>query len=369
MENLDCVVIGAGVVGLAIARELSLAGREVIILEGEVGTGMEASSRTGEVVHAGLYYTPGSLRANLCVTGRELLYSYCRNRGITHRQSGELVVAPEPSSVAAVEGIRVQALACGVNDVVFLGRDQVSDMEPDLCCEAALLSPSSGIVDSHSLMKTLLRDAEEAGAILLLGTPFLAGRIDGSNIEADIGGPEPVKVNCRAVINSAGIHAQPVAGSIEGLDPGFVPPSFLCKGSYFTSNVSHPFSHLIYCTPSQDGPGIHFSFDLAGQSRFGPDAVWTDRIDYDINTERSAFFEQGVRRYWPDIPENVLNPGFAGYFARTYGPDDPVKDWIIQGPEDHGIPGLINLFGIDSPGLTACIAIAQYVKNKLSVES
>ena len=299
---------------------------------------------------------------------RELLYTYCQDRGVTHRKSGELVVAPETSSVATVERVREQALACGVKDVVMMDQNQVSDIEPDLSCEAALLSPSSGIVDSHSLMKTFLREAEETGAILLLGTPFQAGRIQGGNIEIDIGGPDPVKTNCRVVINSAGIHAQSVARTITGLDPIFIPPSFLCRGSYFTSSADIPISHLIYSTPSQDGPGIHLSFDLAGQARFGPDAVWTDKIDYDIEPARAAHFEQGIRRYWPGIPENSLGPGFAGYFARTYGPDDPVKDWIIQGTEDHGIEGLINLFGIDSPGLTACMAIAEYVKDMLGIE-
>ena len=367
MENLDCVVIGAGVVGLAAARELSLAGREVIILESEESIGMEASSRTGEVIHSGLHYTPGSLRANLCVSGRELLYSYCRDRGVAYRRLGELVVAPEPSSVADVERIFDQALDNGVDGLILLGRNQVSDMEPGLNCQAAILSPSTGIFDSHRLMKVLLRDAEEEGAILLLGTPCLAAGISSGGFEIEIAGSEPLIASCRTLINSAGIHAQHVAGSIDGFDSSLVPPSHLCKGSYFTISTRLPFKHIIYCVPSGEGPGIHLSFDMAGQARFGPDSEWVEKVDYDVETGRGHLFEQGVRRYWPDVPYGTLQPGFAGYFARTYGPGDPVEDWIIQGPEDHGIPGLVNLFGIDSPGLTACLAIAGHVKGKLSV--
>jgi L-2-hydroxyglutarate oxidase LhgO len=368
VEDLDVVVIGAGIVGLAVARELSLAGREVIILEADTGIGMEASSRTGEVVHAGIHYAPGSRRSSLCTAGKELLYTYCHSREVAHQKLGELIIITEPSAAGAVEKIKDQARASGVDDVLVLDKRQVKVLEPDLKCEAALLSPSTGIVDSHGLMNALLRDAEEEGAILLLGTPCLDGRVNGGGIEIELGGPEPTRATCRSLINSAGIHAQSVAGSMEGLNPGFVPSSYLCKGSYFTSSVRTPFSHLIYSTPSHEGPGIHLSFDLAGQSRFGPDAVWMDTIDYDIDSGRAVLFEQGVRRYWPDIPENALQPGFAGYFARTFGPDDPQEDWIIQGPEDHGIPGLVNLFGIDSPGLTACMAIAECVRDMLGIE-
>jgi L-2-hydroxyglutarate oxidase LhgO len=367
MENLDCVVIGAGIVGLAVARELSLSGREVVILETEQGIGMEASSRTGEVIHAGLYYKPGSLRASLCVRGKKRLYAYCRNNDVPSRRLGELVVCPEPSSVHAVKKILDQALACNVNDVSLLDGNCVREIEPELRCEMAIMSPSTGVVDSHALMQAFLRDAEEEGSILLLGTPCLSGKINSNGIEINIGGPEPLKITCQGLINSAGIHAQKMAASIDGFKAGLVPPSYLCKGSYFTISKETPFSHLIYSVPSGDTPGIHLSFDLAGQARFGPDAQWMEEVDYDVDYERGSFFEQGVRRYWPDVPAGSLNPGFAGYFARTYGPDDPVSDWIIQGPDDHGIPGLINLFGIDSPGLTACMSIAEYVKGKLNV--
>ena len=348
-------------IGLALAREMALSGREVVILESADRIGTEASSRTGEVIHAGIHYPHNSLRAGLCVQGRDMLYSYCREKGVDHSRTGELVVATEQEQLQQINKLHDQAMSNGVSDVQLLDRDDVRDLEPGITCKGALFSPSTGIIESHGLMKTFLDDAVRTGALLVLNTPVVSGRLTGSSVELKYGGPEPGRLSCQNVINCAGIHAQKVAASLEGLDPAHIPPAFLCKGSYFTTSKTPPTSRLIFSLPSDTTPGIHLSLDLAGQVRFGPDSQWVDGIDYEVDGSRAGVFAAGVRRYWPDFPEEALQPGFAGYFARTYGPDEAVRDWMIQGPEEHGAPGLVNLFGIDSPGLTACMAIGKTV--------
>jgi L-2-hydroxyglutarate oxidase LhgO len=276
--------------------------------------------------------------------------------------TGELVVASDSSSITEIEKIYLQARSNGIYEVELHDHASVLELEPGLRCKQALLSPSSGIVDSHGLLKAFRSDAEGAGALLALCTPVIAGIITPAGLEIEYAGPESGKLLCRSLVNCAGIHAQGVAAALKGLDPSSVPPAFLCKGSYFTTSVRTPFSRLIYSLPFEGSPGIHLSFDMAGQARFGPDSRWVESIDYDVDASGSGPFTRGVKRYWPDLPDGALRPGFAGYFARTYGPGEPVADWMIQGPADHGIPGLINLFGIDSPGLTACMAIAELVE-------
>ena len=365
MEHLDCVVIGAGVVGLAVARAMALARREVFILERTEGIGPEASSRNSEVIHAGLYYPSGSLKARLCVRGRDLLYDYCQLRGVRYDRIGKLVVASDQSEVPRLEEIRRQGEVNGVDDLHWLEKEDANRMEPLLRCEAALHSPSSGIVDSHGLMEALLSDAEEHGAILALNSPVEGGRVSDSGIVLEIGGSDPMIAGCRTVINCAGIHAQETAGSLEGFPSRTLPPLFMCKGNYFSFSGKAPFSHLIYPLPDESGLGIHLTFDLAGQVRFGPDAQWVDEIDYHVDEGRAESFYTAVRRYWPDIPGGTLHPGYSGIRAMVRGPGEDVADFVIQDSGDHGVPGLINLFGIESPGLTASMAVADEVAERV----
>jgi len=365
MEKTDCIVIGAGVVGLAVARKLAQSDREVVILEGADRIGTEASSRTGEVVHAGIHYPSGSLRARLCVEGRDMVYAYCQHQGINHRMTGEMVTAGDRSQWKDLEKLMAQALANGILDVRLLDKGEAMTLEPGLACSGALISPTTGIIDSHALMKAFLADAVGAGAVLALNTPVLAGKITGHGIEISHGGSETGTISCDALVNCSGIHAQQVAARLQGFDPVHVPDTFLCKGSYFITSKAPPISRLVFSLPSGSVPGIHMSLDLAGQARFGPDSQWTNHIDYHVDPTRELFFASGIKRYWPGLPDGALHPGFAGYFARTYGPANPVADWIIQGPDVHGVDGLVNLFGIDSPGLTACMAIAEEVVKML----
>lgn len=361
VEKLDCVVIGAGIIGLAVARALSLRDREVFILEKSEGIGNEASSRNSEVIHAGLYYPTGSLKARLSVEGKDQLYRYCVEKGIEHNRIGKLVVATEESEMPRLEQIEKQGRINGVRDLRMLDRSGVQAMEPGLHCNAALLSPSTGIIDSHGLMESFLADAEDLGAIMALGSPVGRGEIRSEGIVLEVGGHEPMNVVCRTVVNCAGTSTADLARSIEGF-PGYtLPRTYMCKGNYFTLTGSTPFSRLIYPVPNQAGLGIHLTFDLAGQVRFGPDTEWVERIDYTIDVSRTEMFYEAVRKYWPDLPDGSLNPGYAGIRSKLSGPGEDARDFLIQGPVDHGVPGLINLLGIDSPGLTSCMAIADEV--------
>jgi L-2-hydroxyglutarate oxidase LhgO len=361
MDELDAVVIGAGVVGLAAARALALRGREVVILEAESGIGTGTSSRNSEVIHAGIYYPRDSFKARFCVQGRQALYAYCADRAIPHRRCGKLIVATLASQEAALETLLAQANANGVTDLVRLTAGDARVLEPALHCTAALLSPSTGIIDSHALMVALLADAEANGATLAFKSPVTRGAIAVDGIELAVGGDDPVRVKARTVINAGGLLAQAVAASLDGFPHQHVPPTFFCKGNYFTLGGRPVFSRLIYPIPERAGLGVHVTLDLAGQMRFGPDVEWVDAIDYSVDPHRGDRFYAAIRTYWPELPEGALVPGYAGIRPKLGGPDAPASDFVIQGPATHGVPGLVNLFGIESPGLTASIAMAEYV--------
>ena len=360
MDQVDCVVVGAGVVGLAVARALELQGREVLVLEAAHAMGTGTSSRNSEVIHAGIYYQPGSLKATLCVRGRALLYDYCRERGINHRRCGKLLVATEPAQVAQLQGIADQAQRNDVTDLVLLSADEARQIEPQLVCEAALLSPSTGIVDSHGLMLALLGDLENAGGVLALNSPLAKAIVGPSMME--LHAADGTRLQARTVVNAAGLHAPALAARFAGLDQRFVPPAFYAKGNYFTLATRAPFSHLIYPVPQVAGLGVHLTLDLGGQAKFGPDVQWVDAPDdLTVDPARGDDFYAEVRKYWPGLQDGALLPGYAGIRPKISGPGESACDFVIQGPRDHGVPGLVNLFGIESPGLTSCLAIGDMV--------
>jgi L-2-hydroxyglutarate oxidase LhgO len=360
-DKVDCVVIGAGVVGLALAREFALAGREVIVLEAEDAIGTHTSSRNSEVIHAGIYYAPGSLKAVSCVRGRQLLYRYCEERGVAHRRCGKLIVATEDAQVATLRKIQAHAAANGVDDLRLLTGKEAKAMEPALRCVAALLSPSTGIIDSHGLMLAYQGDAEARGAMLALKSPVTGGSVEPGGIALEVGGAEPMRILARTVVNSAGLTAQRLAATLRGFPPDKVPPTFFAKGNYYSLSGRSPFTHLIYPVPEAAGLGVHLTLDLAGQARFGPDVEWIAEIDYDVDLHRADGFYRAIRDYWPGLKDGQLAPGYAGIRPKLGGADQPASDFVIQGPAEHGVPGLVNLFGIESPGLTASLALAQQV--------
>src|SRR5690606_5074015 len=306
MERVDCVVIGAGVVGLAVARRLAIAGREVLILEAAGMIGTETSSRNSEVIHAGIYYPTGSLKARACVAGKHRLYAYCVERGIPHARCGKLIVATSEAQKKTLEGIRAQATANGVDDLEWLEPDAVAALEPEVFCTAALLSPSTGIIDSHGLMLALLGDAEDHGAMLAFHAPVERGRITDDGIELEVGGAEPMALLARTVINSAGLHAPVLARRLQGLDPQLVPTPYFCKGNYCPLSGARPFRRLIYPVPGEAGIGVHVTIELAGQVRFGPDVEWVDAIDYDVDPPRAEVFYDAVRRYYPGLRDGAI---------------------------------------------------------------
>ncbi len=363
MEAVDTVVIGAGVVGLAIARELAIAGDEVVILEQDAYFGSGTSSRNSEVIHAGIYYAPGSLKATLCVEGRERLYEYCASHGVGHRRCGKLIVATEPDQVAGLDKIERRALAAGVDNLRWLSGDEAIALEPALRCHRALLSPSTGIVDSHGLMLAYLGDAEDRGAMLARRSRVLSvsrGPGGGYLLDVDAEG-DRVQLACRRLVNSAGLAAPSIARTIDGLDPAHVPRAFMAKGNYFSLGVRCPFSRLIYPIPNEAGLGVHLTIDLGGRGRFGPDVEWVETENYDVDPRRADGFYEEIRAYWPGLPDGSLQPGYAGIRPKIVGPDAPAADFVISGPAEHGLDGLVNLFGIESPGLTASLAIAGRV--------
>ena len=362
MEKLDAVVIGAGVVGLAVARALALAGREVVILEAEDAIGTHTSSRNSEVIHAGIYYPKGSLKARACVQGKELLYEYCVTHGVPHKRTGKLIVATSDSQLPELKSIQAKAHGNGVTDVVWMTRPQALALEPELHCVAALYSPSTGIIDSHALMLAYLGDAEANGAMLGLKSPLIGAQVvaDGFVLHA---GDETVKA--KTLVNSAGLRAPSVAKQIEGYPVDKAPGEFYAKGNYYSLNRKNPFSRLVYPVPEPGGLGVHVTLDLAGQARFGPDVEWIDKIGYDVDPKRADRFYAAIRRYWPGLPDASLSPGYSGIRPKTAGPKDPAPDFEIQGPAKHGVPGLVHLFGIESPGLTASLALAGMVLDEL----
>jgi L-2-hydroxyglutarate oxidase LhgO len=359
MERVDCVVIGAGVVGLALARQLAFQGQEVVVLEAEDRVGTGISSRNSEVIHSGIYYPAGSLKARLCVAGQRGLYAYCEAHGVAHRRCGKLIVATDESQLDALGHLRTRAEANGVADLRWLDAAEARHLEPRLSCVAALLSPGTGIVDSHGLMRALRREAEAAGAAVVLKSPVLGGRRRAEGLEVRVGGAEPMALLSGRVFNCAGLGAQAVAAAIEGIRPTSIPPLHLAKGNYFGLAGAAPFSRLVYPVPSEGGLGVHLTLDLGGQARFGPDVEWVDREDYDVDPRRADRFYGEVRKYWPELPDGALQPAYAGIRPKLHGPSEPAPDFLLQREEAHGVPGLVNLFGIESPGLTACLALAE----------
>jgi L-2-hydroxyglutarate oxidase LhgO len=362
MDRIGCVVVGAGVVGLAVARALARAGREVVVLEQERLIGSHTSARNSEVIHAGIYYPKGSAKARLCVRGREMLYAYCEAHGVPHRRVGKIVVATSPEQEGALAAIAVAAAANGVDDLRPLSGAALRAMEPALRGTAGLLSPSTGIVDSHALMLACRGEIEDAGGAVALATRFLAAHREGDGfvVEAESGG-ERVTLGCELLVNAGGLFAGAVAKSIEGLEAPFARPVFCCKGTYFGVAGRVPFGHLIYPVPERDGLGTHLTLDLAGRGRFGPDTEWVAGIDYSLDPRRGEGFYAAIRRYWPGLPDGALAPDYAGIRPKLFPAGGPATDFVIEGEAAHGLPGLVNLFGIESPGLTASLAIAEEV--------
>lgn len=365
MEKIDCVVIGAGVVGLAVARALALEGREVMVLEAMPGIGMGTSSRNSEVIHAGIYYPQGSLKARLCVEGRQMLYDYCEARGIPHRRCGKLIVATSEAQVAQLQPIMDRAAANGVNDLVLLGRAEALAMEPQLECVAAFHSPSTGIVDSHALMLALQGDIENTGGMVVLNSALDEAACTPVGIELTM--RDATQLLAKTVVNAAGLHAPALAHHFDGLDSRFIPTAYYAKGNYFTLSGRSPFSRLIYPLPGAAGLGVHLTLDLGGQAKFGPDVQWVDSPDdLQVDPARGEAFYAEVRKYWPALHDGALQAGYAGMRPKISGPGEPPADFCIQGPAEHGVAGLVNLFGIESPGLTSSLAIAACARNLLA---
>jgi L-2-hydroxyglutarate oxidase LhgO len=368
-EQIDCVVIGAGAVGLAVARALQLSGHETILLESELATGTGTSSRNSEVIHAGIYYTPGSLKAKFCVEGKQLLYEFCRSHGVGYRNCGKFIVATAADQVEVLEKIRVTARSNGVDDLRFMSREEILSKEPRLNCVTALESPSTGVVDSHGYMLALQGDFEAAGGMTALGSPVLGADCTGGGITLRVGGEEPMELRANIVVNSAGLHAAPLARRFHGLPLEKVPEFHYSKGNYYALSGRSPFSRLIYPVPVPGGLGVHLTLDLAGQARFGPDVERIDAVrdardlNYDVDPARADAFYAEVRKYWSALPDGALHPAYCGIRPKLGSPSAPLSDFVISGPGEHGVPGLVNLFGIESPGLTASLAIAKYVLN------
>lgn len=364
--DVDCVVLGAGVVGLAVARELALAGREVLVVEAAEAIGTGTSSRNSEVIHAGIYYPENSLKARLCVQGRHLLYAYCKERGIAHSRPGKLIVASSLEQTPQLKAIAQRAHRNGVDDLQWISGAQAQQLEPNLRCAAALVSPSTGIIDSHGLMLALQGESESHKAQYVFHTPFTGGEILRNGLfSLSFGGIEPLELTAACVINATGLSAPANAHKLAGQPAEHIPAAYFCKGSYFTLSGKSPFSRLIYPMPDNAGLGVHLTLDLGGQAKFGPDTEWIEGEDYTLDPARAGAFYTAIRRYWPDLPDNALAPGYTGIRPKISAAGDPPADFVIAGPAMHGVPKLINLFGIESPGLTSCLAIARAVRQAL----
>lgn len=361
IERIDAVVVGAGVVGLACARALARRGREVVVLERNAAFGTETSARNSEVIHAGIYYPAGSLKARLCVAGRKRLYAFCEAYGVAHRRCGKLIVATNAGQQTKLLDIQARAAANGVDDLRVLSAREARALEPELRCNAALHSPSTGIVDAHGLMRALLGDAERHGAVLALRTPLVAAEIVDGGIDVATGGEAPMQLRTRVLVNSAGLSAVDVARGIAGLPAAHVPCAHLAKGNYYALAGRAPFSRLVYPVPEPGGLGVHLTLDLGGQARFGPDVEWVEAIDYAVDPARAERFYGAIRTYWPGLADGALRPAYCGLRPKLAGPGAPDADFVIAGPAAHGVTGLVNLFGIESPGLTASLAIAEQV--------
>jgi len=371
-EKVDAIVIGAGVVGLAIARELSALGKEVVIVEADKAIGMGTSSRNSEVIHAGIYYPQGSLKARLCVEGKDRLYDFCKSHGVPYKNLGKLIVATSPEQISQLSLIQEKARKNGVNDLKLLDKEATQKLEPNLRAEAALLSPSTGIIDTHAYMLALLGDAENKGAMLALNSPVLSATFDETGLNLEIGGESPMTLAADIIVNSAGLSAIPLAHTFNGLSKDTIPKAYYCKGSYFSLGAKAPFKHLIYPVPEEAGLGVHLALDMGGQARFGPDVEWLsdsqpDDINYEVKSSRGDQFYAAIRNYWPDLADGKLRADYSGVRPKVQAPGEDARDFIIQGHSEHQVSGLINLYGIESPGLTASLAIASEVINRLEL--
>ena len=364
METADCVVIGAGVVGLATARALARKGREVLILESEDAFGTATSSRNSEVIHAGIFYTHGSLKEKLCIAGRDKLYAFCDVYGITYKRTTKLVYATDEAELPGLKKLQTHAANSGVH-MVWMTQEDIRRIEPNLHCVAALHSPLTGIVDSHAFMLALLGDAEAHGAAIAYHSPIVGGRSEDDGVVLDVGGDAKMSLKARTVVNCAGLGAQGVSRAIKGVKPASVPPQHYAKGNYFYLSGKPPFTRLIYPLPGHASLGLHYTLDLADQGRFGPDLEWTDTIDYRVNESREASFYEAIRKYWPGLPDGALRPGYTGIRPKIQGPGESSKDFVIQTPDQTGVNGFVALYGIESPGLTSSIAIADYVADRV----
>lgn len=359
MERVDAVVAGAGAIGLAVARALARSGREVVVLESESAIGTATSSRNSEVIHAGIYYPPEYLKTRLCVKGRRALYDYCETKGIEHRRTGKLILATRQEEMPRLRALQRTAAANGVR-LSSLARAEITELEPEVRCVAALWSAETGIVDSHGLMLALQGDLEAAGGIVVLNTPVLTVNRDGSVFEVEVG-PDGDRLGCDFFVNSAGLESQALASRTRCISAGQIPERRLVRGHYFYLSGAAPFRHLVYPLPAASGLGIHVTLDTGGQVRFGPDTEAVSIVNYDFDEGRAPAFVDAIREYYPGIDDRELRPGYTGIRPQLAGPGGRQQDFVIQGPETHGVIGLVNLFGIESPGLTAVLAIGDYV--------
>jgi L-2-hydroxyglutarate oxidase LhgO len=362
---MDVLVIGAGIIGLAVSRALALRGHGVIVTEATGGIGNGVSSRNSEVIHAGMYYPPRSLRARHCVAGRRMLYEFCASHGVPYKKCGKLIVATNELEQAKIEGIHQQGIANGVEGLVRLTGDEAQALEPNLFCTGAIFSPETGIVDSHALMLALQGDLEAAGGGIALNAPVERLLRAGAGWAAQVGGAEPTAIDIDAVINAAGLGAQTLARATEGYQAERVPPLVLAKGNYFGCSGKPAFSRLIYPAPVEGGLGTHVTLDLAGRMRFGPDVEWIETEAYEVDPRRAESFYASIRRYWPGLPDDALVPDYSGIRPKLTGPGETPADFVIDGPAEHGLPSLVHLFGIESPGLTSSLSIAEDVADRL----
>lgn len=364
-ERVDAVIVGAGVVGLAIARELAQSGCEAVVLDKASCIGAETSSRNSGVIHAGIYYPPGCLKSRFCVEGNRLLYAFCEKHAVPHRRIGKLIVAASQDQIDILEHLRHQGIAAGVEDLRLLDKGEVADLEPNVSAQAALFSPSTGIVDVPALMESLLMDFQSAGGILALNTPVDEITTTGEELVVQTAGSDPMALRSSIVVNSAGLGAVELMRRTSALARSHVPDLYYAKGNYFSYRGKSPFKHLIYPVPEAAGLGIHATMDLAGCTRFGPDVQWVDDISYHVSTDRLETFYRGIARYFPAVESPRLHPDYAGVRPKLSGPGGLPQDFWLEGPDDHGVRGLINLAGIESPGMTSALAIAKEVARRV----
>ena len=363
-EKIEVAIIGAGIIGLALARSFSLQGREVIVFEAERDIGTHSSSRNSEVIHSGIYYTT-PLKTSLCIRGKKMLYEYCEANGIRNKKIGKLIVATTDEELPVVERLKERGEANGVHDLVTLSTADVTELEPEVTAVGGIFSPSTGIVDSDGLIRSLKRDACNHGAVVMTSTSVLGGEVRDNGIELRIAGQSAGTILCDVVINSAGLYASKVARSIEGVPNYLIPQTLFAKGHYFTIS-ERPFRHLVYPVPKAGGLGIHVTLDIEGNVRFGPDVTWVDCVNYDFDESRESSFMDAILRYYPELKKGSLHAGYTGIRPKIAGPGEADKDFHIVGPHDHGISGLVHLFGIESPGITCVLSLPEDVAQMIS---